>query len=84
MIINENLDVTEEIIPYEKASKLFDLKRVEQCDNPTIRIIKIGDDTCPCIGEHVSNTREIATFKITTSNFQDGVLRLRFKIKKEK
>jgi len=46
-----------------------------------IRIIKIGDyDACPCIGSHVSSSKEIGFFKIISSSFENGVLRLRFKL----
>jgi Ser-tRNA(Ala) deacylase AlaX len=43
----------------------------------------MGDyDACPCIGEHVSSTGEIGQFRITTTSFEDGVLRVRFKLAK--
>ncbi len=46
-----------------------------------IRIIQIGDyDSCPCIGQHVNNTSEIGEFKIVSSSYNEGVLRLRFKL----
>jgi len=46
-----------------------------------IRVIKIGDyDACPCNGLHVSNTSEIGTFKIISTDFNEGVLRVRFKL----
>ncbi|MCF8240873.1 MAG: hypothetical protein K9J16_05760 [Melioribacteraceae bacterium] len=47
----------------------------------TIRIINIGDyDQCPCSGKHVSNTGEIGKFRIVSSDFNDGILRIRFKL----
>ncbi|MEJ2729607.1 MAG: alanine-tRNA synthetase second additional domain-containing protein [Deltaproteobacteria bacterium] len=46
-----------------------------------IRIISIGDyDHCPCIGPHVKSTAEIGQFIITSTDFQDGVLRIRYKL----
>jgi Ser-tRNA(Ala) deacylase AlaX len=47
----------------------------------TIRIVTIGNfDACPCIGEHVSNTADIGAFSITSVDFSDGILRIRFKL----
>ncbi len=79
-IIKQNLDITEEFISYEEAEKKYKLK-VNKADNPTIRIVNVGDyDDCPCIGEHVKNTAEIGEFKILSYDFNDGILRLRFKV----
>ncbi|MEE1541666.1 MAG: hypothetical protein UF067_04290, partial [Paludibacteraceae bacterium] len=35
---------------------------------------------CPCIGAHVENTSEIGQFKILTSNYENGIWRVRWKI----
>lgn len=46
-----------------------------------MRIVRIGDfDACPCIGEHVEQTSEIGTFQLSSSDFNDGVLRIRYKL----
>ncbi|WP_291346286.1 alanine-tRNA synthetase second additional domain-containing protein [Desulfobacula sp.] len=46
-----------------------------------LRIVRIGDyDACPCIGPHVNSTKEIGKFNITTTGFEGGVLRIRFKL----
>lgn len=80
-IISQNVDIKEEFIPREKAAELFDLDRLPDAVGEIIRIIKVGDyDSCPCIGQHVSNTSEIGKFKIISTDFGDGVLRLRFKV----
>ncbi len=80
-VISQNLDVKEEFVTRAEAEKLFDLGRLPESAGDTIRIIRVGDyDACPCIGEHVENTSAIGTFKITSSSFNDGVLRLRFKV----
>ena len=80
-IIKQNLDVTEEHILFRKANEIFNLQKIEEKDNPNIRIIKVGEyDSCPCIGEHVKNTKEIGEFKITTTNYNEGNLRIRFKV----
>ena len=39
-------------------------------------------DSCPCIGKHVSNTSEIPPVAIVSSDWADGVLRIRFKLAK--
>lgn len=80
-VINQNLDITEEFIPRERASELFDLQRLPDAVGETIRVIKVGDyDACPCIGQHVKNTSEIGEFRIISTSFDDGILRIRFKV----
>lgn len=81
-IINLNLSVTEEYLAREEALKNFSLDKLPDQAGDNIRIIKIGDyDSCPCIGKHVTSTKEIGGFKMISSSFEDGVLRLRFKLK---
>lgn len=81
-IINLNLSVTEEYLAREEALKNFSLDKLPDQAGDDIRIIKIGDyDSCPCIGKHVTSTKEIGGFKIISSSFEDGILRLRFKLK---
>ena len=81
-IINLNLPVTEEFLDREEALKSFSLDKLPDQAGDNIRIIKIGDyDACPCIGKHVTSTREIRGFKMISSSFENGILRLRFKLK---
>src|SRR3989337_3976988 len=80
-IIILNLPVIENFLPREEALKSFSLDKLPDQVGDSIRIIKIGDyDACPCIGKHVASTKEIGGFKIISSSFDDGVLRLRFKL----
>lgn len=80
-LIKADLPVTEDYIKKEDAEKLFDLKRLPESASDTIRIIKVGDyDSCPCIGAHVKSTKEIGGFKIISSSFEEGVLRVRYKL----
>ena len=80
-IIDLNLSVTEEYLARAEALKNFSLDKLPDQAGDNIRIIKIGDyDACPCIGKHVASTKEIGGFKIISSSFEDGVLRLRFKL----
>lgn len=76
-------DVTEEVVTREKASELFDLDRLPDATGEAIRIVRVGDyDACPCIGDHVKNTAEVGCFVLGPSSFEEGVLRIRFKLKR--
>lgn len=80
-VINQNLDVNEQVIPRDEAIEKFNLKRLPEEAGDEIRIITVGDyDACPCIGQHVSNTKEIGEFRLVSSSFNEGVLRVRFKL----
>ena len=80
-IIRQNLPVTENFLPKEDALKSFSLDKLPDQAGDEIRIIKIGNyDACPCIGKHVSTTGEIGVFRIISSSFENGVLRLRFRL----
>jgi len=80
-IINLNLPVTEEFLDREEALKSFSLDKLPDQAGDYIRIIKIGDyDACPCIGKHVTASKKIGGFKMISSSFEDGILRLRFKL----
>ena len=80
-IIDLHLPVTAELIPRSEASKLVDLSKLPDDASETLRIVRIGDyDACACIGAHVSNTAEIGHFKLLNYDFQEGRLRLRFKL----
>jgi alanyl-tRNA synthetase len=79
--IAENLPVTESDEERKTAEPAFDLARVPDAAGDGIRIVSIGDyDACPCIGPHVAFTSEIGRFRITTTDYADGVLRIRFKL----
>ncbi|HEY6906674.1 MAG TPA: hypothetical protein VI230_04360 [Ignavibacteriaceae bacterium] len=80
-VIDEHKDIIEDFLPRESASELFDLERLPDAVWEIIRIIKVGDyDACPCIGQHVKNTSEIGEFRIISTDFENGVLRIRFKL----
>jgi Ser-tRNA(Ala) deacylase AlaX len=80
-IIVMNLDVTEEFMPSSQAQAEFDLTRLPDDASDTLRIVRVGNyDACPCIGMHVKNTSEIGEFKIISHDYEDGRLRLRFKL----
>lgn len=80
-VISRNLDVTEDFISKEEAQKQFNLSRLPDSAGDTLRIVRIGGyDACPCIGTHVDNTSEIGKFRIISSDYIEGVLRIRFKV----
>jgi len=80
-VIQNDLKVIEEFISKDDAGKEYNLAKLPDEAGDTIRIIKIGDyDACPCSGLHVSHTNEIGRFKIISTNYNDGVLRIRFKL----
>lgn len=80
-VIKSNSLITEEFVEREKIKSIFNLERLPQTAGEVIRIIKIGDyDSCPCSGMHVKTTEEIGQFKIISSSYENGVMRLRFKL----
>jgi len=80
-IITSNLPVREEFITKDEAAKQFNLGRLPDDAGDVLRIITIGDyDACPCSGMHVATTMEIGTFSIISTSYENGVLRIRFKL----
>ena len=80
-VINLGLPVTEKHVDISRAAHLYDTSKLPEQDLQSLRIVNVGDyDSCPCIGEHVSNSAEIGEFRLTTSSFENGVLRIRFKL----
>ena len=78
-IIYENRPITFENASRNEATHLCTLHRIpENAEN--IRLVKIGNDIItPCIGEHISNTKEIGTLHIRTFNLTEpDVIRLTF------
>jgi len=78
-IISANLPVMFEMLPVAEARKLFNSRTPE--GEADVRIVKIGDyDAIPCIGAHVKSTKEVGKFKIISSDYNSGVLRIRYKL----
>jgi len=83
-IIQKDLPVMEELLPFEEANVKYNLARIPDEPGEVVRIIKIGDyDTCPCSGPHVKSTKEIGRFEIYSSAYENGILRIRFKVHQE-
>ncbi len=87
-VINSHLPVSIEFMPRQEAAAVVDLSKLPEDASETLRIVRIGDyDACACIGSHVSNTSEIAPFKIISADFTApldgetaGRWRVRFKL----
>ena len=80
-VIDRNLPVLEEFLSREEAEGLYQLGRLPEDAGDRIRIVKVGDfDACPCIGPHVASTGELGKFNIISTDFNEGVLRIRFKL----
>ncbi len=80
-VIASRLPVTAEELPREVAEKSVDLSSLPEEAGETVRLVRVGGyDVCPCIGKHVSNTSEIGRFKLFSWDYQNGRLRIRFKL----
>ncbi len=82
-VIQADLAVTEAYINRGEGKEHYNLDRLPEDAGDLIRIIKIGDyDACPCVGPHVHSTKEIGGFRIVSTGFENGVLRIRYKLDK--
>jgi alanyl-tRNA synthetase len=79
--IEANYPVWDEQISRAAAQECYHLGRLPDSAGDTIRIVHIGDyDACPCSGTHAASSIEVEGFRIVSSSYDNGVLRLRFKI----
>jgi len=80
-IVRSDLPVKETFMDRDEAEKKFSLDRLPEESGNVIRIVTVGNyDACPCIGPHVRSTSEIGRFRIGSVSFEEGVLRIRFKL----
>jgi alanyl-tRNA synthetase len=80
-IIKLNLPVGEEYVGRREANEKYFTGKLPENAGEKIRIITVGSfDACPCIGQHVANTSEIGMFSVTSTDFTEGILRIRFKL----
>lgn len=81
-VIDSHVDVTIEFVDREHVPDDVDLSKLPADASETLRLVRVGNyDTCACAGTHVKNTAEIAPFHIISSDWNDGVWRVRFKLK---
>lgn len=80
-IIQQNLSITEELVSKTVAAQFVDLSKLPANAPDTIRVVRVGDyDACACIGPHVDKTSEIGEFKVISHSYDQGTLRLRFRL----
>ena len=80
-VIRQNHTVTVSFVKRTEVPDSVDLSNLPGDASETIRLVSVGDyDLCACAGTHVVNTSEVGTFKIISSDFAEGKLRVRFKL----
>ena len=80
-VIDADLPVSFSFVSQEEAAERFDLERLPADASATVRIVSVGNyDHCLCAGTHVSHTAEIGTFRITSTRFNEGKLRIVFRL----
>ena len=82
-VIQLDLPVTFEFVTRENIPEGVVLDKLPEDASETLRIVRIGDyDICACIGSHVKTTKEIGTFKITSTSYNEGSFRIVYKVNK--
>ncbi|HEU20086.1 MAG TPA: hypothetical protein ENO00_12050 [Deltaproteobacteria bacterium] len=82
-IIASNLPVETAFISKDEARITFNLERLPGEAGDTLRVVRMGDyDAVPCVGDHVTTTGQIGSFRIISSSFDGSVLRIRYKLDK--
>jgi misacylated tRNA(Ala) deacylase len=82
-VIQADLPIQEHTMSRKESAVRYDLHRLPEDAGDSIRIVTVGDyDACPCIGPHVRSTKEIGHFRIASASFENGVLRIRFRLGK--
>ena len=80
-VIDADVPVVMEFAQQNDVAERFDLERLPQGATQTVRIVRVGDyDECLCAGSHVEHTAQIGHFRISSTRFQDGTLRLVFRL----
>jgi Ser-tRNA(Ala) deacylase AlaX len=80
-IIAMGIVLSQEFISRAEAESKYFTGKLPAETGDEIRIVKIGNyDSCPCIGPHVKSTAEVGKFIISTADFENEILRIRFKL----
>lgn len=80
-LIAQDLHVTYDFVTRDNIPEGVKLDKLPEDASETLRIVRIGDyDLCACIGKHVESTREIGTFKITSTSWNEGSFRIVYKV----
>ncbi|MBI5580585.1 MAG: hypothetical protein HY895_15645 [Deltaproteobacteria bacterium] len=81
-VIGQDLAVSERRVDRVEAERICFTGKLPADAGESIRIITVGDyDVCPCIGRHVRSTSEIPGFRLLSTRYENGVLRIRFTLK---
>ena len=84
-LIQQDLPVTFEFVTRDNIPEGVVLDKLPEDASETLRIVRIGDyDICACIGSHVKSTKEIGTFKITSTSYNEGSFRIVYKVSGDK
>ena len=80
-LIQQDLPVTFEFVTRDNIPEGVMLDKLPEDASETLRIVRIGDyDICACIGSHVKSTKEIGSFKITSTSYNEGSFRIVYKV----
>ena len=80
-VIHQDLPVTFEFVTRDNIPEGVVLDKLPENASETLRIVRIGDyDVCACIGSHVKTTKDIGTFKITSTSYNEGSFRIVYKV----
>lgn len=80
-LIDADLPVTYQFVTRDNIPEGVSLDKLPEDASETLRLVIIGDyDVCPCIGQHVYSTKEIGSFRITSTSFAEGSFLIVFKV----
>lgn len=80
-VIMADLPVVISYATQGEVADRFNLERLPDGASEVVRIVSVGDyDECLCAGDHVEHTAQIGTFRISSTRYQDGRLRIVFRL----
>ena len=80
-LIAADLPVEYEFVTRDNIPEGVKLDKLPEDASETLRLVRIGDyDVCPCIGKHVKSTKEIGSFRITSTSYNEGSFRVVFRV----
>ncbi len=80
-LIEADIPVTYEFVTRDTIPEGVKLDKLPEDASETLRLVRIGDyDVCPCIGHHVETTKQIGSFRITSTSYNEGSFRIVFKV----